>query len=189
MNKFLSGFGVALVIAASLSVATPLMAQQAYVGFAVMTPGEANLSYAPGKTVANADHLLAKKIYGGAEFDNPFALELGFLDWGYQFNVPTTGNHQVKIQEVDVKVNMLYLAGKASMPVSDNVKLFTKVGIARLHTDLNGTATANNLRGLVGFGMDYSMTKKIGLVVEFHRAGSINGVPQQKLEAGLKFTF
>jgi hypothetical protein len=112
-----------------------------------MTPGEGRLTYVPGKSLANYDHSLAKKIYGGLAFDHNLSLEAGALKWGYQFLVPTKGSQTGSTQALKLKVNMLYVAGKASM------------------------------------------SKNLDLVMAFHRAGSVKGVPQQTLEAGVRWHF
>jgi OOP family OmpA-OmpF porin len=187
MSKLQSIVIASLAVIVSLSVVNSVNAQQPYIGVSVMTPGEGLLTYAPGKKVADYDHFFAKKIYGGLTFDHDLSFEAGALSWGYQFLVPTKVSQSSSTQQL--KVNMLYFAGKASIPLSENFNLFTKLGIARTHSDFNGTMSENHMRGLAGFGIDYNMRKNLGLVIEFHRAGSVDGVPQQKLEAGVKWRF
>ena len=194
MNKLQCIVGLSVALIASLSVVLPARAQQPYVGVSVMTPGEGLLIYAPGKSVADYDHLLAKKIYGGMSFDHDLSLEAGALSWGYQFMIPVKSGQQITNQQQRLKMNMLYLAGKASMPLGENFKLFAKLGIARTHSDFNGAISETqisetHMRGLLGFGLDYRLINNLDLVIEFHRAGSVKGVPQEKLEAGVKWRF
>ncbi|MBC3872679.1 outer membrane beta-barrel protein [Undibacterium flavidum] len=180
-------FGVASF--ACLSFAQVAHAQQVYVGASVMTPGEGKWSYAPGVSVADYDHSLAKKIYAGIELDRDLSIEAGYLDWGYRFQSPSIGSQHSMSRQLQLKINMVYAAAKISKPVSDNWTLFAKAGIARTQFDNDQVSSDSYVRGLVGFGAEYSVTKQLGLVVEFHRAGSNQGTPQQKLEAGIKWRF
>lgn len=180
---------VSVVSTICLSAVQSSHAQQVYIGASVMTPGEGVWTYAPGKSVADYDHSLAKKIYGGLELNNNLSIEVGLLDWGYRFRSPLTGNQQSATREAQIKISMAYAATKMSLPVSENFKLFGKAGIARTHTDFNAVTSDNHLRGLFAFGTEYSLTKQLSLQIEFHRAGSIKGTPQQKLETGLRWSF
>lgn len=180
---------VSLAVIGSLSVVDAVKAQQPYIGASVMTPGEGQLTYAPGKSLADYDHFLAKKIYGGLNFDQGLSVEAGALNWGYQFLVPVKSSQANTNQQQSLKVNMLYLAGKASMPLGENFHLFTKLGVARIHSDFNGVVSEAHIRGLAAFGLDYRVSNNLDLVIEFHRAGSVKGVPQEKLEAGVKWRF
>lgn len=180
-------FGVASL--ACLSAAQAVHAQQVYVGASVMTPGEGNLTYAPGRSVADYDHFLAKKFYGGVELQRNLSIEAGYIDWGYLFQFPHLGSQQGKFDQAQVKIKMLYTAAKFSMPLSDNWSLFAKAGVARSQVDSGESRSDSYVRGLVGFGTEYSVTKQLGLLIEFDRVGSIGGTPQQKLEAGIKWRF
>lgn len=193
MKKLFSVVAVALQLTvvglASLSVAQVAHAQQVYVGASVTTPGEGNWTYAPGKSIANYDHSLSKKFYGGVELQRDVSIEVGYLDWGYRFQVPAAGSQKTETLQTQVNMTMLYTAAKFNMSVSDHWALFAKAGVARIQADFGGQRSDDHLRALVGFGVEYSVTKQLGLLIGFDRAGSIGGTPQQKLEAGIKWRF
>lgn len=129
-----------------------------------------------------------KSCTGGWNVTNQFSLETGYLSSGYHFQSP-----EKNTIPADLDVKMLYAAGKINMPLGDAFNVFGKIGIAQIRSEFsaqNGnTISSQAVRPLVGFGIDFKMTPHLDLTVEFERDGKINHVPQQKLEAGLKWRF
>lgn len=177
-----------LFVATSLCFPTAALAQEPYVGISIATPGEGSWQYAPGKFVADNEHKLSKKLYGGWNFTNQFSLEAGYLSSGYHFQSP-----EKNTAFADLNVKMLYTAGKVSMPLGDAWNVFGKLGLAQIRSAFsaqNGyTNSSRAVRPLLGFGLDFKMTQHLDMTLEFERDGKINHVPQQKLEAGLKWRF
>lgn len=181
MNKLQS----LIAIAISTVISTSAFAGDTYLGVAVGTPGEASMNFGTGKLVDNYDSPIAKKLYGGLSLSDHFGLEAGYLQWGYQFRNPTAGINQV----VRLDNNVIYVAAKASMALSERFNLFGKLGVARHYFKFSGNSAETAVRPLLGFGVDYNMTKNIAVTLEFEHTGKVNHGIQRKLETGLKYSF
>jgi hypothetical protein len=177
-----------IFVATSLFCSVTVLAQEPYVGISIATPGEGSWQYAPGKFIADNEHKLSKKLYGGWNFTNQFSLEAGYLSSGYHFQSP-----EKNTTFADLNVKMLYSAGKVSMPLGNAWNVFGKLGVAQIRSEFRAqnenTNSSRAIRPLLGFGLDFKMTQHLDMSLEFERDGKINHVPQQKLEAGLKWRF
>lgn len=180
-----------VIVAASLLAGTAF-AENAYIGLSRTTPGEAYANFATAQNVENSNTPNAWKLYGGFNLSDRYAIEAGYGAFGtWKITNPTAGS----TEEVRITSSVVYLAGKAGLPVSDAFSLFGKIGLAanRFNTESSGLQAANNsssVRPMLGFGANYDITKNIAAVLEFNYYGTAGqNFKQQKLELGLKFGF
>ncbi len=181
---------------ATLSFATAMLAGSAqaetmYVGLNRTTPGEAYADFAATRHVRNYNSPVALKLYGGVNLSDRYAVEVGVGDFGtWKVANPAAGSKE----EVRISSKLMYVAGKASMPVGESITAFAKLGIAHNKFSTEGTAipssSSSSLRPMLGFGASYSVTPHIAATLEFNYYGkSGNNFTQQKLELGLQYKF
>ena len=88
---------------------------------------------------------------------------------------------------------LIYVAGKARMPISESFSLFGKVGVASntfsLESNLQASSRYTFIRPMAGVGVDYNFTRNIAAVLEFNYDGASKTYTQRKMELGLKYSF
>jgi OOP family OmpA-OmpF porin len=166
MNHFTHAAVLAFVSFAAGSAS----AQDAYVGINRTTPGEA---------------------YGGFNIDGTYAIEAGYGFFGtWKVANPAAGSKE----EVRISSKMMYLAGKASMPLGERFSVFGKLGLASNKFTTEGTnitsSSTSTVRPMLGFGASASVTRNIAVVLEFNYYGKADkNYTQQKLEIGVQYGF
>ena len=149
-------------------------AEGAYVGAGV-TGNRYNFDI-PGATSADnhSGYKAGAKIFAGYDFDKTWAVEGGYADFGskdYSY-VTGAGNGAVKSDS-----HGYYLAGKATMPVSDKVGVFGKLGVARVNNSLSGTGLSTGVTGenktgvYASVGAQYAINEKVSLTAEVEHFG------------------
>jgi opacity protein-like surface antigen len=184
---------LALIAAVTVGVTTfaaPAFAETTYIGLSRATPGEAYADFPTAKHVVNYNSPLAIKLYGGLNLTDRYAVEFGYGAFGtWKIADPAPGS----TDEVRSSSKLLYMAGRAGMPVTASVALFGKIGIAanRIAIDkrIDSSGRLSFVRPMLGFGVDYNITTNIAAVLEFNYYGAHNSYRQQKLELGLKYGF
>ncbi len=178
------------VLVVSLTAGSTL-AQDAYVGINRTTPGEAYVDFAGARHVENYNNPMASKLYGGINLNETYAIEAGVSLFGtWMVANPAAGSKE----EVRLSSKMMYVAGKASMPLGDRYALFGKLGLAsnKFTSETTGLASTSqsSIRPMVGFGASASMTKNIALTLEYNYYGKAGAqYTQQRVEAGVQFRF
>jgi opacity protein-like surface antigen len=191
MTPVLRAALVATVSLAATLLSPAAQAESFYVGLNRTTPGEAYADFAATRQVRNYNSPVALKLYGGMNLSDNYAIEIGVGDFGtWKMANPAAGSKE----EVRISSKLLYVAGKASMPIGESVTAFAKLGIAQNKFSTEGTATASSssssLRPMLGFGATYSFTPHIAATLEFNYYGKAgNNFTQQKLELGLQYKF
>ena len=149
-------------------------AEGAYVGAGV-TGNRYNFDI-PGATSADnhSGYKAGAKIFAGYDFDKTWAVEGGYADFGskdYSY-VTGAGNGSVKSDS-----HGYYLAGKASMPVSEKVGVFGKLGVAKVKNSLSGTGLSTGISGndktgvYASVGAQYAINEKVSLTAEVEHFG------------------
>ncbi|MEO6276977.1 outer membrane beta-barrel protein [Roseateles sp.] len=181
----------ALVLAASAHAADP--AAKHYFGLNLTTPGEANFDI-NGRNVANDNHPRAVKLYAGLQFTPTWGAEAGYGAFGsWHAADPAPGaSYQTRLGS-----KVVYLAGRATMPLGESFALFGKAGLAlnRLsqHDSLGHAARENFVRPMAGGGLEWRLAPQVSATAEYAYYGSRRGdgdrFTQQKAEVGLAFKF
>ena len=187
MTMFARATLLALVALTSATAA----AQSVYVGINRTTPGETYADFASARHVENYNNPIAGKLYGGYNLDDSYAIEAGVGMFGtWKIANPAPGSKE----EVRISSKMMYLAGKASMPLGERFSLFGKLGIASNKFTMEGTGfsstSTTSIRPMVGFGVSANATKNLAMVLEYNYYGKVGQTyKQQKLEAGVQYRF
>ncbi|MGC1853993.1 MAG: outer membrane beta-barrel protein [Candidatus Aquirickettsiella sp.] len=85
---------------------------------------------------------LAGRLALGYQFNPNFAVEVGYLQLGQRsVNVPTSPE-QVSLK---LRQNAIDLVGKGIIPVSNNINVYGKLGVAYLTSDIKGTVKKGNV--------------------------------------------
>jgi OOP family OmpA-OmpF porin len=135
------------------------------------------------------------KIYGGYNIDKTWALEAGYTDFGsksYNYSVGT-GNGSIKSDS-----HSYYVAGKGTLPLSEQTALFGKLGVARNHNsvDTTGIAYANGSEDKTALyaavGAEYSINKNVKVSLEYENYGKNDidtGRKSGAVTAGVRYNF
>lgn len=181
--------------AAALSGVSMAHAEGAYIGAGV-TAGRYKFDV-PNTTSGsdNSGYKAAGKLFAGYEFDKNWALEGGYADFG------SRDDHFVQNGangSIESKTHGYYLAGKASMPINEQVGVFGKLGVARNHDSITGTGAAagvtgsDNKTGLyASVGAQYAINKNVALTAEVEHFGQSAefGHKSTALSLGARYNF
>lgn len=181
-----------LVAAAAALFASPVHAQQAYLG-ATLAPG-ANWQYrtSPGGPTAD-EKVLFGKLYGGYAFNENFALEGGFGAYEKAtFDKAESGSPY----NATFKANLLYVATRASYRLGESWSVSGKLGAVRHNqTSDHGdrVVRSHDTRPMFGLGASYDLSRHAALTLELNDYGTVRTAETKrtvrKLEAGVKFSF
>jgi len=115
------------------------------------------------------------KLFGGYEFTNKLALEAGAVDFKKGYG--------------------MYIAVKPTVPLSEKLSVYGKVGVAKSRREIALPAAPvikKNDTGAYGaFGMQYSITPNTAVTAEYERFGKKkdNGAKEDVWTLALKFFF
>jgi OOP family OmpA-OmpF porin len=177
------------VVMATVFGAACAHAQDSYVGLSSTTSGEVKVRFGNGQISDKHNDPTSWKIYGGLKLNEVFGVEAGYLNSGtFDIANPAAGSTEIS----HVKARTLYVAGTASMPLTESLSLFGKAGIANHRLSIAYDAGESNraaTRAMLGFGADYKIGKNVSAVLEYNFYGKRDHTRQQKLEAGLRYAF
>jgi OOP family OmpA-OmpF porin len=115
------------------------------------------------------------KIYGGYQFNQNWAIEGGYTDFGKNDYAYTVNGANGRV-ESDAK--SFYLAGKYTYPVVNNVNVFGKLGIAHNKNDVTATGLAAAYNGdsskntvYASLGAEYAINQNVSLSLEYEHYG------------------
>ena len=179
-------------VATAALFASPVHAQQAYIG-ATIAPGAIwQYRTAPGKPAAD-EKVLFGKLYGGYAFNETFALEGGFGAYEKAtFDKADSGS----TYDATFKAKLLYVAARASYRVGESWSVSGKLGAAR-HNQVsdhgNRVVKSHDARPVFGLGASYDLSPNAALTLELSDYGTVRTAETKrtvrKLEAGVKFSF
>lgn len=115
------------------------------------------------------------KLFGGYEFSNKLAIEAGGVDFKKGYG--------------------MYIAVKPTLPLSDRLSVYGKLGVARSRREIvlpAAPATRKSDTGAYGaFGLQYSVTPNTAITAEYERFGKKKdtGAKQDVWTLALKFFF
>jgi OOP family OmpA-OmpF porin len=113
------------------------------------------------------------KIYGGYQFAPNWAVEVQYASLGKYSYTKGTASGQIKTDGFSV-------AAVGSYPVTSDIKVFGKLGLAAQKFKLtakdtatgdSGWAKANETTPLIGAGVDYAFSKQLSLRAEYEYFG------------------
>jgi OOP family OmpA-OmpF porin len=123
-------------------------------------PAAAQMYLGAGVGASKTDaHETSGKLYGGMQFNPAFGLELGYTD---------LGNYHGS------RVDSWSLAGTGTLPLGERWSLLGKLGAAWNRPHFNGASNHTDL--LAGVGIGYSMTKNLGLRLEYEDFGKLSNI-------------
>ncbi|MFP5391051.1 MAG: outer membrane beta-barrel protein [Gammaproteobacteria bacterium] len=91
------------------------------------------------------DSDLSAKVYGGWQFNPTFGIEGGYNRLGKGDIGGNVGNLWERVQNV-------YVAATATLPVNEDFSLFAKAGAARNRVNLSGSGHEDRTSALIGIG-------------------------------------
>ena len=181
--------------AAALSSVSIAHAEGAYIGAGV-TAGHYKFDV-PNTTSGSDDsgYKAAGKVFAGYEFDKNWGVEGGFADFGKRDYNFVQGGANGRIES---KTKGFYVAGKASMPINEQVGVFGKLGVARNDNTISGSGAAagvangDDKTGLyASVGAQYAINKNVSLTAEVERFGKSAeyGHKSTALSFGARYNF
>lgn len=166
---------IATVLGAALALPLIAQAQGSYIGANV---GRAEQKVNPNGFSSFKDNDAGFKLYGGHDFTPNLGVELGYVNFGEAegpFNISS-------------KPHSLYLAGTGTLPLSEQISLFAKVGVSvnrtKLNTPLNN-GSERNTSALLGIGASYQFTPKMSVVAEYENFGKVRDESGSEVKADL----
>lgn len=189
MNHILRSTAVMATLASAL-FSGAASAGDIYVGLSRTTPGEATANFANAKNVENYNTPHSGKLYGGMALSDRYSVEIGYGLFGtWKMADPTPGSSAT----ANLSSELLYVAGKANMPLGESFDLFGKFGLAAnkysMESSTQSPSSKSFVRPMMGFGAGYRITKQISGVLEYNYYGASGNFRAQKVELGLKYSF
>lgn len=121
-------------------------------------PASAQLYLGAGAGEAKTDsHETSWKLYGGYQITPTWGIELGYNDLG-------------KYRGADIE--SWSLAGTGTIPLNERWSLLGKLGATDNRPDAPGTG--NHTAVLLGVGVGYSLSKNVGLRLEYEDFGKLS---------------
>ncbi|MFM2086531.1 MAG: hypothetical protein RLZZ237_1400 [Pseudomonadota bacterium] len=191
MKKILFAMIASVTAVAGMSAAH---ADGAYVGGGV-TVNRYNFDVPDATSAGNhSGYQAGGKIYAGYDIDKTWAVEGGYADFGskdYNY-ITSAGSGGVKSDS-----HGYYLAGKATMPVSEKLGVFGKLGVARVNTGLTGSGLSTGITGdnktgvYASVGAQYAINEKVSLTAELEHFGKSadQGNKATGLALGARYNF
>ncbi len=126
------------------------------------------------KTQAGQGKTGSLKLLGGYDFNETWGMEAGML------TIPPVDHYGPGgMYFGEEKGRHIYLAGKATMPISDKWSLLTKLGVGHTRMKFDsptmGKFSDNKVGLYAGIGVRYALTEKVSLTLELERLGRSTG--------------
>ena len=118
----------------------------------------------------------AGKIFAGYDLDKTWAIEGGYADFGsnsYNYTNILNGASG----NINTASHAFYVTGKATLPVTNKIAVYGKLGVAALHDSASGSGDAaavsgGNSTGLYSaLGTQFAINKKVSLTAEYENYG------------------
>lgn len=122
-------------------------------------PAAAQMYLGAGVGAAKTDsNETSTKIYGGFNFNPTWGMEVALTDLN-------------RFRGADIE--SWSIAGTARMPIADRLSLMGKLGATSNRPKFAGGSNHSDL--LLGIGVNYALTPKIGLRLEYEDFGKLSG--------------
>lgn len=128
------------------------------------------------------------KAFAGVRMNENIVLEGGYVDFGTQSGTDANG-------EVSQQATAFTATGVAGIPVSEQIELFGKAGMARWTVEQSASASKAESTGsdiLVGVGANYNLGDNMGVRAEWERFKGVGNTAGQQNDIdllSLGFTF
>lgn len=178
---------IAIILAAC---AIPAMAGDSYVGGAIGR-SEQTLS-AGGASLSDTD--ASYKIFSGYQYTSMFGAEVGYIKIGRDV-IEQAGMHAT------IEPSSVYAAATATWPVTADLSVYGKLGLARTHTKLKASYAGatesdshNQTSVMFGLGASFPLSAHVSLFGEYENFGKIVKDDSGDLKAdtvsiGLRYKF
>lgn len=182
------------LLASAFAISASAHAAGAYIGTNIGSV-EHRLPVGDG---SDKEHKAGVKLYGGYSFNENFGVEGGYVHMGKVSNSDTDGINTVS---ASYRARALYIAGTATMPLSQQFSLFAKAGVTanrgRVTARFNGnsdTVSRSHTAAMFGVGAEYNFAKNMSAVAEYENFGKVINVDDrstkaQMLSVGLRYKF
>jgi len=119
------------------------------------------------------------KLYGGYQFNNMWAVEFEYVDFGKY-------TYKQSVNEYSIKSSGMGVSGIANLPLSNEFSLFGKIGIFKKtskermqgEVEENGkttygesSLTIKSIEPMIGLGAEYHFTQNVSLRAEYEHFG------------------
>lgn len=169
---------VAAAGAAQAQTQTTPTAPRAYVGAGVAT----------AKNMTSDSHKADGKIFGGYEFNQNVGVEAGYTHFDSRdFNRPGVSG--------STKGYGTYVAGKYTVPVSERVSAYGKLGLSHSKREYSNNLGMNfsdsDTGAYGGLGVQYNLNQDVALTAEYERYGKDKdfGAKADVWTVGAKYAF
>jgi OOP family OmpA-OmpF porin len=162
------------LIASTAALSGASYAQSAYVGAGVTASqyefDVPNATSSGNRSGTNA----AGKIFAGYDFDKTWAVEGGYMDFGSRDYGYTSRGQSGNIS---TDSSAFYVAGKATMPINEQVSVFGKLGVIENRDKMRGAGLSGGLRNdnktnlYASVGAQYAINQKVALIAEVEHTG------------------
>ena len=136
---------IAIAVLLSATFATPAIAAGPYIGLNV---GQNKMDFSGAKAST------AYSVFGGYSFNEYFAGELAYVDFG---------SADTDFPGVTAKGNVASLSAVGSLPLGSDFSLFGKVGYASTRAEATGIPSETKDDVTYGLGGQYNATRNVGL--------------------------
>ncbi|WP_167759742.1 porin family protein [Massilia horti] len=184
---------IAGVAAMGAAQAQSTTAGRGYVGIGVATADHSYPSIVQGATDIKGDGYKASaKIFGGYDFNQNYGVEAGYTDFRRSDVSYSQGGIAHKGSD---KGYGMYVAGKAMLPINEQLSAYGKLGVAYSERELNETSGLKTSRhdtgAYAGLGLQYNLTKEVALTGEYERYGKTKsfGAKADVWTVGAKYSF
>jgi OOP family OmpA-OmpF porin len=181
-----------IILAAIAALSVPLAAQ-AEGAYAGVSAGRAEQKLHID-SISLDDSATGYKLYAGYNFLPNVGVEVGYANLG---EASVSGNGA----RASAEPKPAYLAATGTLPVSAEVSVFGKLGVAVTRTKLSATLSGvklsqseNETTPYVGIGASYAFSKNVSVVAEYEYFGKVlkDGSAYLKadlLSAGVRYSF
>jgi hypothetical protein len=176
-----------LAVIAGAAIMGAAQAEGAYIGAAVSAV----------KQVGGGDaYKPSAKLFGGYDLDKNWGVEVGYINFG-------SSSSQFGSSTMPLTATMdgyaTYLAGKAIMPINEQVSLVGKLGVGNVKSTLSNTGgvvgassvsqSRTNPYGSVG--LQYNLNKQVALTADVEHLGETRnfGVKSAAVSLGTRYSF
>lgn len=182
------------LIASTAALSGVSHAQSAYVGAGV-TASEYKFDVPNATSSGNrSGHNAAGKVFAGYDFNKTWAVEGGYMDFGSRDYAYTSRGQDGSIS---TDSSAFYVAGKATMPINEQVSVFGKLGVIENRDKIRGTGLSsdlgndNNTNLYASVGAQYAINQKVSLIAEYEHTGksAVQGRDEGAVSLGARYNF
>jgi opacity protein-like surface antigen len=148
----------------------------------------------PGTSNVDSDGFKASgKVFGGYEIDKMWGVEAGYTDFRKSHASYTRNGVSGR---ADSDGHAYYVAGKATMPVNEQVSVYGKLGVSHTQADLSASdpvlnRSVSDTGVYAGVGLQYNVNQQVALIAEYERYGKQKdfGAKPDVFTVGAKYSF